>query len=181
MRLQIDDATQDVFVACLQPGGPFDPRQPQPERRELPALLRRVVEDTAGLLERRYAADRSHCRCLELALARPDPDEADAPAQLDRRWLHGCLQQALRSLATRHPLATIAHSAGEFLTLHLEHGLPVREIARRWRLRSDQVHELRRRAMRRLRAALLRVLGSNHDLQVRDLAEARRELLALLA
>lgn len=181
LRTQIDDATQDVFVACLQPGGPFDPRSTPPERHELPGILRRVVEDTADILERRYADERRHCRCLEVALARPLPDGADAPIQLDRRWLRGCLEQAVRSLAPRHPLATIEHSAGEFLSLHLEQGLPVREIARRWRLRSDQVHELRRRAMRRLRAALLRMLGSSPDLQVRDLDEARRELLALLA
>ncbi len=50
--------------------------------------------------------------------------------------------------------AAAGHSLGEFTRLHFFEGLAVRHIATRWRQPTARMHELRRRACRRLRLLL---------------------------
>ncbi|MFM1871718.1 MAG: hypothetical protein RL398_1140 [Planctomycetota bacterium] len=176
----IEDATQEVFVECLRPDGALSHADPARSEHGFDAYLRGVVAHVAARVERRYARDFAHRRRLAVAAARADLPQHAVEAQMDRRWVRAVLARALARLETPQFATKMAHSAREFLALHLEQGLPVREIARRWHLHAAQVHELRRRAMRRLKNAVLHVLGKSHCRAAADEREAARELLALL-
>ncbi len=172
----VDDAVQETLLECLRPRGALARCDRERATHGFGAFLRSVAEHVAARIERRQARDYRHQRRLEVARGRATRPQLAAPAQIDRRWLAGRMQAAMAQ-CDRRGKAT-PHSAHELLRLLFLDGLTVREIAARWHQRAEQVHELRRRALRRLRRCLVRMLGAGGTTGEADLG---RHLFALLA
>ncbi len=175
LRSYVDDAVQDVFVECLKPRGALSHVHPELAPHGFDAFLRGVVHHVACRVERSEARNFRHRRRLIEGAIPPAPPRLGSPEQLDHRWAQERIRTALRELDRQSP--PMAHSLREFLRMHFEKELTVREIAALWREPVNRVHELRRRACRRFRECLLRVThdGDHHG------PEMGPALLALLA
>ncbi|MCA8965849.1 MAG: sigma-70 family RNA polymerase sigma factor [Planctomycetes bacterium] len=175
LRGFVDDAVQDVFVECFRPRGALSHVRPELAPHGFDAFLRGVVHHVACRVERTEARNFRHRRRLIETAIPPAPPKAGSPEQLDHRWAMERIRAALQQLDRQSP--PMHHSLREFLRLHFEREMSVREIAALWREPVNHVHELRRRACRRFRDCLLRV---THDGD-RYGPEMGPALLALLA
>jgi len=155
LRSLVDDAVQEVFIECLRPGGALDHLDTAQAAHGLRAYLRGVVGNVAHRIERREA--RSFNRQRRLAIGVERPARPDAGEVLDLAQTHDQIAHAL-DLVDGEDDPRAEHPLRDFLRLHFEEGLPVRAIAKRWHDSPEHVHEIRRRACRRLRNCLLRVL-----------------------
>jgi hypothetical protein len=154
LRSMVDDAVQEVFLECLRPDGALQHLDPARAVHGTAAFLRGVVRNVAHRIERSEARSSRCRRQLVLGADAPAPEYAD-PFDADSR--HAQVVRALELLdGEEEPQAE--HPLGDFLRLHFEEGLPVRAIARRWHDEPAHVHGIRRRACRRFRKCLLRVM-----------------------
>lgn len=160
LRSSIDDATQEVYLECFRPGGAFAHFDPARAHHGVLPFLHAVVRNVAQRFERSRRRERAH----QIDYAVEHTTFADAPlttsgdATIDRERLAA----ALDHLDDGDPEPGGPHSLRTFVRLHFEEGRPVREIARAWQAPPTLVHELRRRACRRLRACLRRI-GAPRD------------------
>ena len=144
LRDELDDAVQEVFVECLKPGGVLD--RADPERGDFRGLLFAVGRNVARRFEERALARR-----------RIHPDDewlgevaSDDPGQetvFDRNWARTLLRLCRR----RHrALAFADGEAGrrriELLERRFRDDEAIRDIAARWGVSADQVHQAYRKA-----------------------------------
>jgi DNA-directed RNA polymerase specialized sigma24 family protein len=111
------------------------------------AFLRGVAANVAARIERREARRAARCRHLGANVHSVPAAAADDGA--------GSLRDRVE--AARAGLARAGDRGrlvAEVLRLNVDSGLPVRTIARRWGCPAEQVHALRRRAIRMLRRRL---------------------------
>lgn len=90
----IDDATQEVFVESIKPGGVLE--QADPNRGDFRGLLYGVVRNVARRFEERAARA---CRNGQLESIYLDdlPDQAEELSRMfDRTWAQSLMQNALR-------------------------------------------------------------------------------------
>ena len=186
LRSLVDDAVQEVFLECLRPGGALEHLDPTRTPRAVPAFLRGVARNVAHRIERVEARNFDHQRRLAAGAGAPAPARLGSAEQLDRAWACDRVATALDLLdrEDRRSHDLHAHSLRDFLRLHFEEGLPVHVIAEQWDEQPEHVHEIRRRACRRFRTCLLRVMHPDvavgqADRAVTDAATGR-EVLALL-
>ena len=158
-RSCVDDALQDVFVECFRPDGALARVDPARAVHGFPAFLHGVVRHVALRVERDRAREHGHRR--QFAVRAEGRDARDQPPELLERTVArehvlaalACLDREDRERGTPRSLRT-------FLREHFEEGLPVRLIARAHAEPPELVHERRRRACRRLRECLRRVVAA---------------------
>ena len=162
LTAEIDDATQEVFVACFQDRG---------------VLARADAERPGGFRPFFYGVVRNIARRFETGRAtrketQPTSSFLDGGAAVgdngfaevfDRAWVLALLKQA----ANHHKdLAQALGETGrrrvELLRLRFEEGLPIREIAKRWDLDPAGVHKEYARARDDFKAALLEVVAFHY-------------------
>lgn len=176
---ELDDASQEVFLECLKPGGTLE--RADASRGEFRGLLFGVARNVARRFEER-AARRGHLRPEDSAWL--DKVAADEPGQstlFDRSWARTLMRQAKE----RHRELAIGSDgeAGrrriELLERRFGDDEAIRHIAEDWGVAPQDVHN----AYRKARAEFYRCLREAvafHSPSETDLDAECRRLLGLL-
>lgn len=157
MLSEVDDAVQEVFVACLKEGGALvnaDPTRGQGFRAFLFGVARNVAL--------RFERDRQ--RRGDRAGNHPTSEQPDDNPALSTIYERGYARAIMREAAER--MAERAGAVGgaaerrvALLRLRFEDGLPVREIAKRWEVDPIDLHRESAKAGREFKAVLREVVG----------------------
>jgi RNA polymerase sigma-70 factor (ECF subfamily) len=138
---EIDDATQEVFLACFKEGGALERFNP-----EAPGRFRSFLYGVVLNIARRFEEKRGRRR------EEQPPSDFDIEARearisevFDRAWASALLQRAAR-LQAQHAETPEAQRRVELMQLHFGEDLPIREIAERWQVDAAQVHHAYARA-----------------------------------
>lgn len=172
-QTHLEDAVQQVFVECLKPDG---------------ALSRVSRDDAWGFRNYLYGVARNVARSVEKQRrhhsgnGRPEPaarQDSGLQQLFDRAFAESLLGEALDHQQR------LAEDAGgpalrriELLRLRFWEGLPIREIAKRWKTDAAHLHHEYARAREEFRAAL-RIVLANHCGQHSKVTE--EDLVELLA
>ncbi len=174
---EVDDATSEVFVECFRLGGVLEKTDPT-RSGGFRAFFYGVIRNIA----RRFEEARANSREQQQPSTAFDLDEQTARETslsqvFDRSWAESILNEA----RTRYRLA--AEQEGEealrrvdLLRLRFEDDVPIREIATRWKVDVDKVHQQYRLARREFRRCFEAELASRGE----GLGGRWQELLALL-
>lgn len=172
--VMLDDAVQDVFVECFKANGVLDKvSQSQPE--EFRGYLYGVLRNIA----RRH--EEKHRPALPLAedqLA----DDTSLSCAFDQAWARTLLKEAARVQAE------VAAGSGEravrrveLLRLRFQEGMPIRDIALKWKEDAVKLHHEYATARAEFRSALRRVLAFQMPTATEAQIEAAcRDVLNLL-
>jgi len=155
---ELDDAVQQVFLECFRQGGALERADPM-RRGGFRPFFFSILLHVALRFERRKA--RSFARRA------PDPAELDdCPAQdaalsgvFDRAWAKALMREAAGLLAKEAKRkGDAALKRVELLRLRFEDGLPIREIAKRWKIEPAYLHHALAKARREFKESLLEVV-----------------------
>lgn len=160
----IDDATQEVFVESIKPGGVLE--QADPNRGDFRGLLYGVVRNVARRFEER-AARAARAGPHESIYLDDLPNQAEALSRVfDRAWAQSLMREALHC-HEQQAAAEDATALRRFHVLRMRHedGMAVRDIAKALKISDvDTVHndyrQARRVFVRHLRSAVARHTGS---------------------
>ena len=175
----LDDALQEVFVACFEPGGALaraEPDRPGGFR----AYLYGVARNFARRIETRKARGREHQPPSDPGLEQFPADDASLARAFDRAWAETLLREAARrqaELAARDPAAV---RRVDLLRLRFHDGLPIRDIAARWGEDPAALHREYAKARREFQAALRDVVAFHQPGPPDAIDRACAELLTLL-
>jgi RNA polymerase sigma-70 factor (ECF subfamily) len=177
MSSDLEDAVQEVFLACFREGGVLARAEVDRPGGFRPYLYG-VARNVALRLERQHT--RRRARTGDGA---PDPDRLPADEErlsqaFDRAWAMSLIREA----ADHQVLVAAEGGEGaerrvELLRLRFHEGLPIREIARRWGEDANRLHYEYAKARREFRAALTEVVAAH---QGGTSAEVERECSRLL-
>jgi len=162
---EVDDAVQEVFLACFKEDGVLDAADPS---REFRPFLYGVVRNVARHAETRRVRNRERPLPADLEPA----SEEELSAVFDRAWALAIVQAALQRV--RDPKEV------ELLRLRFHEDLPIREIARRWGVEPEQVHRAYAGARRSYENALIDVVLFHQHSGHREALQEARRLLELL-
>ena len=165
----LEDAVQEVFVACFKEEGVLgraDSQRPGGFRPFFYGVLRNVAREH----ERRRARAKEKQAASGLE---PASNDEGLATFFDRAWAMAVLQQA----AALHRERADDRRA-ELLRLRFEDGLPIREIAKRWEVEPAWLHKEYARARDEYKSALIEVVSFHHP---GTPGEVERECARLLA
>jgi RNA polymerase sigma factor (sigma-70 family) len=172
----LDDAVQEVFVACFQRDG-FLARAQRDRPGGFRAFLYGVVRNVARHLEARRSRDRQAAGDVDLNQV---PADEESQARLfDRAWARSLLREAARRQedhARRTGAAALRRV--ELLRLRFHDGLTIRAIAARWQIEAATLHHDYAKARQEFKTALAEVVGFHHP---GTAAEIERECVNLLS
>jgi RNA polymerase sigma-70 factor (ECF subfamily) len=172
----LDDAMQEVFVACFQRDGLLAHAQ-----RDRPggfrAFLYGVVRNVARHLEASRSRDRQAAGDVDLNQV---PADEESQARLfDRAWARSLLRvAALRQEEHARRTGAAAQRRVELLRLRFHDGLPIRAIAARWQIEAATLHHEYAKARQEFKTALAEVVSFHHP---GTPAEIERECANLLS
>jgi RNA polymerase sigma-70 factor (ECF subfamily) len=176
----LDDALQEVFVACFEPGGALaraEPDRPGGFR----AYLYGVARNVARRVEARKARGREHQPPSDPGLDQLPADEESLSRAFDRAWAEALLREAARVQAERASRGgPDAARRVDLLRLRFHDGLPIRDIADRWGEDPGALHREYVRARREFRDALREVVASHQPGPPDAIDRACAELFDLL-
>jgi len=167
-RRDADDAVQDVFVECFRDRGALASADPT---RGFRAFLLGVVRNVA----RRHEATRKSPAALPPGLPADDTGPAQA---FDRAWARALMREAAHAqeeAATTEP----AVRRVQLLRMRFQDGLPIRDIATRWKVDAARLHHEYATARQEFRLALRKVVAFHNP--AASAADVERECLDLLA
>jgi DNA-directed RNA polymerase specialized sigma24 family protein len=180
-RIQhLDDAVQEVFLACFRPDGALarvDPDRPGGFRPYLHGVVRNVA--------RRIEEGRAGGLLPGAADFDPDTVLADEPTLsrvFDRAWAAALVREAGRRQA-EHAAARgeAAVRRVELLHLRFHDGLPIREIARRWDADPAHLHHEYATARKEFLVALREVVAFHQPGSPEAVEAACADLVSLLS
>jgi RNA polymerase sigma-70 factor (ECF subfamily) len=154
-RFDPDDGAQDVFVECFRAGGLLDTVE-----ADRPGGFRAFLLGAVRNVARRHEARARPADQLPPDLAADDTGPAEA---FDKAWARSLFKEAARAqteAAGRAGPAAVRRV--ELLRLRFAEGLPIREIAARWRVENAKLHHEYATAREEFRAALGRVVAFHH-------------------
>lgn len=161
-RGAVEDATQDVFLDCFREDGAlgrFRAARGGSFRAFLHGIARKVAaryEESRRIESGRVdaGAEPEELAARELRLSRA----------FDRAWADGLLAAAVvRMDADAVALGEEAVRRVEILRMRFAEDLPIREIAKRWRIEAPRLHREYARAREEFREALLAELRQTND------------------
>jgi len=130
---EVDDATQEVFLACFSEGGALS-RVEEDGPGRFRSYLFGVTRNIARRAEER--GQRRREQSLESDQVAGDRSLSDA---FDRAWARELIHRAARLHRTR-ATDERARKRVELLELRFGDGLPIREIAARWETDAAALH-----------------------------------------
>lgn len=173
---EVEDATQEVFLACFREGGALERADPG-RGREFRAFLYGIARNVALRVERDRArrAAREGARIPEVV-----EDDVDGYSTIfDRAWARSIVREAAD--AFRAKLTGEDARRAEILRLRFQEEMPIREIARLWDEDPARVHHEYARARKEFRDALVDVVAF-HQPGPREAVERECErLLTMLS
>ena len=169
-----DDAAQDVFVECFRAGGLLE-KADADRTGGFRAFLLGAVRNVA----RRHEARRRPAAALPSNLPADDTGPA---AAFDRAWARALLRETARAQeAAARQSGPAAERRVSLLRLRFHDGLPIREIAARWRQDPAKLHHEYATARDEFRTALRAVVAFHHPSAApAEIDRACAELLGLL-
>jgi len=151
----VEDAAQDVFVECFRAGGVLEKADPE-KGGGFRAFLLGAVRNVARRLEARKRLD------AQLPADLPADDTGPAEA-FDRAWARSLLKEAARVQETAAAqVGPAAVRRVELLRLRFGEGLPIRDIAARWKIEAAKLHHEYATARNEFRTALRGVVAFHH-------------------
>ncbi len=152
LEADLDDAMQDIFAECFRAGGVLE-RAEQGSPGGFRAFLFGVVRNVARRFETARARERQRRTGEELDLDQLAGSEDTLSGAFDRIWakqlLHEAWERMVNEARSRGPRAM---ARVELLRSRFQ-GIPVREIAERWRVDRDWLHHQDARARAEFRLA----------------------------
>jgi RNA polymerase sigma-70 factor (ECF subfamily) len=171
---EMDDAVQEVFLACFEEGGAL--ARVEPDR---PGGFRGFLYGVTRNMARRMEAKR--VRDEKQPSGRVEMDEVEAREEplsrvFDRAWANSLILQAVRLHAERaRERDGAALRRVELLRLRFGEDLPIREIARQWEADPAWLHHEYAKARTEFADALREVVREHHEGSTRDVeAECSR-------
>ena len=174
LRVDLDDAVQEVFVECFRQGGALEAfgagRVPS-----FRAFLYGVV---------RNVARRFECRPVRAAGPLPEiaANEEGLSRLFERAWARAIMSEAAqlqqRRASERGPEAV---QRVELLRLRFEENLPIRTIAVRWGVPAAGLHHAYALARQEFKAALLEVVAFHHPGSPAEVEQEAASLLKALS
>jgi len=159
LQQEAEDAVQEVFFDCFREDGALarvDPERPGGFR----AFLYGVMRFVALRFEERRARRRETSPPSGFD---PVADEERVSVAFDRAWARLMLDQAAQLQEERARRAgPDARMRVDLLRLRFQHGLPIREISRRWNADAKRLHRQYEKAREEFRRALLDVVAAHH-------------------
>lgn len=178
LAAEVGDATQEVFVECLKPGGALE--RADAGRGDFRALLGAVTRNVARRFEER-AVERGRVRPQDSAwLDHVAADEAGQATVFDRSWAHALVEEAsarYRDLAARDGEA--GRRRVELLERRFGSDEAIREIAAAWGVPAQDLHNAYKKARKEFYRCLREVVAF-HRPGATDLDGECRSLLAML-
>jgi len=157
----INDAAQEVFVACFQDEGALVKVKPDAPDSSFRKFLFVVVQNIA----RRFEERRHRNRELPVGsgVTAAGAGEERLSGIFERAWISSMLDQAVALQKDRaREKGQDAIRRLELLSLRFYEGLPIRKIARRWDVPAERLHHQYATAREEFMAALKDVLAFHH-------------------
>jgi RNA polymerase sigma-70 factor (ECF subfamily) len=175
----LDDAVQDVFLACFRPDGVLE-RADADRPGGFRAFLYGVARTVARKAEERQARRKDRAPG-DLDFDRVPADDESLAHVFDRAWAKALMREAA-GLQAEHAAAAGEAAARrvELLRLRFHEGLPIRDIAERWGADPAKLHHEYARAREEFRSALREVVAFHQPGSPADIDRACAELLGLL-
>ena len=175
---EVDDACQEVFIECFREEGPLT-RVDRQRGSGFRALLYGIARNVAFRVERRVAKSE---RRGQANLEEIESDEATLSVAFDRAWALVLLKEAAREHQRQaEECGADAVRRVELLKLRFQEELPIREIAKRWRVDATHLHREYAKARREYENALRKTVSSHCESRsTEDVAQECRELLKLI-
>lgn len=175
----VDDAVQEVFYECLRVGGALSGvGSPSGDLR---SYLHGVARNVARRFEERAALRHGRLEELGSQIDLVMDREPTLSRLFDREWARTMVRmagEAQRAAARRGSEG--ARLRAELLRLRFAEGLPIREIAARWRVDPKGVHKAYAKARAEFRTHLQRVLDEHGAEPTGDVGDALERTLRLL-
>ncbi len=174
---EVDDAIQEVFVACFREHGVLtkvDSRHPSGFRALLFSVTRNIALHLERTRQRRVARIRDGV---------VDPDRTPAAMTLSRHFDRSYAQSIMSMARERMQLAAqddASRRRVEILRLRFEDGLAIRQIAELWMTAADAIHRDYARARQEFRAALSETVLESEGCSPEHLQEECQRLLRML-
>ena len=175
----VEDATQEVFLTCLRPGGALDKVDPERGNGFRPFLY-----GVARNIARRVETKRARRGAKEAAFTcDADQFEAGDPGistLFDRAWAGSIMREAAER---QHANATSAEARRrvELLRMRFQNGLPIRKIARLWAVEPATLHREYPKARSEFLTALVQVMAVHHPGSPAEIERECARLLTALA
>jgi RNA polymerase sigma-70 factor (ECF subfamily) len=180
-REEIEDAIQEIFLACFRPDGVLDRADPD-RSGGFRSYLHGVARHIAQRFEERQRKQPAGQAVAEAELTRVADAGEELGLQFDRAWARVLVQEAAaRQAEQAQALGAEAQRRVELLRLRFHEGLPIREIARRWRADAAELHRHYARARKEFLAALREVMAFHQPGSPEQVERACAELLTILA
>jgi len=156
MIRDLEDAVQEVFVACFKQDGALGKADPS-VGKGFRVFLFGVVRNVARQFER----DRKRGAVAAASLRSDPPDESPALSRVyDRAYARAIMREAASRMAERaHAVGGDAERRVELLRLRFEDDLHVRDIAKLWDVDAGELHRESAKAGREFKAVLREVVG----------------------
>ena len=180
MLAEVEDTVNEVFLECFRLGGVLERADPA-RSGGFRAFFYGVVGNVARRFEGARARNREQQPSTSFDPAERKTPETSLSRVLDRAWARAILDEA--GARHREAAETQGESAlrrVELLRLRFEDNLPVREIASRWSMDPDKVHQEYRRARREFRRFLEAELIFHEEDTCEDVEHQWQEFLSLL-
>lgn len=180
MREQMDDAAQEVFVACFRAGGALESVDVT-RGTSFRAYLFGVVRNVALHFERRARRRKSSASSAS-HLGELPADDPTLSVVFDRAFARALMREAAERMAARARVLGAPHERRvKLLRLRFEEGLPVREIARLWDADPTHLHRQFTVAANEFKRCLREVVGLSERCAPDRLEQECERLLDLLA
>ena len=175
LHSEVEDATQEVFLACFRQGGALE-RVDAERGVGFRAFLYGVARNIARQIETKRARRGAKEGTLEREADQLECGDPGISTFFDRAWACSIVREAAeRQLAAAS--SAEERRRVELLRLRFQDGLPIREIASRWDVEAAILHREYPKARAEFMAALLQVMAFHHPA---PLAEVERECARLL-
>ena len=180
MLTEVEDAEAEVFLECFRIGSVLE-RADAARSGGFRAFFYGVIRNVARRFEDAEARNREQQPATSF-----DPDERETLESslsriLDRAWARAILDEAgARHREEAETQGEDAMRRVELLRLRFEDNLPIREIASRWDMDPDKVHQQYRRARREFRRCLEAELTFHEEGTDDDAERQWEQFLSLL-
>jgi len=177
---EIDDAVQEVFLACFRQGGALDSLDPS-RGTGFRAYLFGIVRNIALHAETRRARDHDKRGDTTFDPETVAAREASLSRIFDREWARAVVREAadLQSRRARDAGAE-ARRRIELLRLRFQDGKPIRDIAVLWQADPVKLHHDYAQARKEFLAVLREVLGLHERCSAEQLKAECHRILELL-
>jgi RNA polymerase sigma-70 factor (ECF subfamily) len=178
----LDDAIQEVFLACFRPGGVLA-RADSERAGGFRAYLHGVIRNVARRVEAgQLAGRRGEPAAAEVDLDLVPADDPSLSRAFDRAWAEALIREAAGLQANRaRERGHDAERRVELLRLRFYDGLPIREIARLWEADPAKLHHEYATARHEFLAALREVVAFHQPGPPDAVERACGELIGLLS